>query len=142
MSPKGVLGNMKGKTMLSITAIYGALIALIYLSLTIRVIAMRQSLQISLGDKDNPAIRQRIRSHANFAEYAPMGIILVALVELNGGATGVVHLFGLMVLLGRVSHAAAFWKHPMVFPLRKLGMLLTMAQLGLAALWLLINAVL
>ncbi|KJZ19814.1 MAPEG family protein [Loktanella sp. S4079] len=127
--------------MLSITAIYAAFISLIYLTLTIRVIAMRRALKISLGDKDNPAIRQRIRSHANFAEYAPMGIILVAIIELNGGAAWIVHLFGLMVLLGRASHAAAFWKHPMNFPLRQLGMLLTMGQLGLAAIWLLLTAV-
>ncbi|WP_394178056.1 MAPEG family protein [Yoonia maritima] len=126
--------------MLPITAIYGALTALVYLTLTIRVIGQRRALKISLGDKDNPAMRQHIRAHANCAEYAPMGIILLGLVELNGAATWLVHLLGLMVILGRVAHAAAFWKHPMSFPLRQLGMLLTMVQLALASLVILISA--
>ncbi|MFQ1702101.1 MAPEG family protein [Loktanella agnita] len=126
--------------MLIITAPYAAIVALLYLILTIRVIAYRRAKRISLGDKDDPAMRQRIRAHANCAEYAPIGIIMLALVELNGGAAWAVHLLGAMLLLGRIAHAAAFWRHPMNFKLRVAGMLLSMIMIALSAFWLLFAA--
>ena len=121
----------------TITAIYASVLALLYIWLSTRVIGYRRSNRISLGDKNDPELRQRIRAHSNCAEYAPIGVILLLLLELQGLPALAVHASGLCLLIGRAAHAIGLQPHPMNFGLRTIGMALTLTQLAGSALVLL-----
>ena len=119
---------------LTITPLYGGLIGLLLVMLSARVILRRRAARISVGDGDDTDLRKRMRTQANCAEYAPIGLILLAMAELQGAPSWVVHLLGLMLLAGRFVHAYGFGVTPQVMPLRQLGMVLTFLMLILAAL--------
>ncbi len=119
---------------LTITPLYGGLIGLLLVTLSLRVIGLRRSAKVSVGDGEDKDLRKRIRVQANCAEYAPLGLILLAMAELQGAPGWVVHLLGLMLVLGRMAHAYGFGSTPQIIPLRVGGMLVTFAMLILAAL--------
>lgn len=92
-----------------ITLLYGGALALVFLVLSIRVIQGRSGKGgPSLGDGGDLMLQRRIRGHANFAEYVPISLILIALLEASGSAAWVVHALGASLLLGRVLHGYAF----------------------------------
>ena len=128
--------------MLAITALYAGFIALLFLILTFRVILYRRDQGISLGDKGDKEMFKRIRVQANCAEYAPIGLILLALVEAQGAPALAVHALGLMLLIGRVMHGYGLSASPVVIWMRIGGMLLTTLMIGFAALGLIAHAVL
>ncbi|MBD3663775.1 MAPEG family protein [Sulfitobacter aestuariivivens] len=125
---------------LFVTPIYAALLILLFLVLSWRVIMYRRANLISLGDNDDKNLRKRMRAQANFVEYTPIGLILLLLVELQGAPTIALHLLGLSLLLGRVLHAYGFASTPQKILLRQGGMVLTLAMLLLGALGLLAHA--
>ena len=114
--------------MTPITLFYAGLLALWFVILTARVILVRRSEGVSLGDGDNKVLARRIRGHANFAEYVPITLVVLGFFEMSGGATWAVHAVGLMLLAGRLLHgyAFSFTNHS---PLRVPGMMLTLFSL-------------
>ena len=60
-----------------ITGLYGALIALVFLALSARVIMYRRANQLGLGDHGDKSLMKRMRAQANCAEYAPFGLLLM-----------------------------------------------------------------
>ncbi|MCH2163290.1 MAG: MAPEG family protein [Marinovum sp.] len=126
--------------MFAITSIYAAFLALLFIALSFRVIAYRRSNKISLGDEGNKSLMKRMRAHANCAEYVPMGLIVLALVEAQEAPSVAVHALGLLLLIGRVMHGYGFSASPPIMFLRVWGMILTFTMLALAAIALLILA--
>ncbi|WP_420862991.1 MAPEG family protein [Algirhabdus cladophorae] len=126
--------------MLEITALYAALLTFILLWLAARVIIYRRKNRISLGDNGNNSLLKRMRAHSNFVEYAPFGVVLLALVELQGSPAFVVHGLGLMLLVGRGLHAYGFSASPPSMRLRVGGTLLTLTMLLLSAIGLLAHS--
>ncbi|QUJ75135.1 MAPEG family protein [Sulfitobacter albidus] len=125
---------------LTLTALYAALLTLLYLSLVVRVIRYRRAHLISLGDTGDKALLKRIRVQANAAEYIPLGIVLIALAEAQGAPGFVVHAMGVSLLAGRAMHAFGMSQTPQVMKWRVGGMALTLLMLGLSALGLLGHA--
>ena len=119
---------------LTITPIYAGLIGLLFVWLSLRVIGRRQAARVSVGDGEDKELIKRIRAHSNCAEYAPLALLLLAMAELQGAPGWVVHLLGLALLAGRVSHAVGFGRTPQIVALRKAGMLLTFGVIAMAAL--------
>jgi uncharacterized protein len=109
-----------------ITALYAAALALIYVGLSGFVILGRYKHKASLGDAGDTHMQKRIRIHGNFAEYVPMGLILMILIEQTGYAPFAVHLMGSLLLAGRVAHA---WGLLCGTFGRQLGMVLTFTML-------------
>lgn len=64
-----------------VTMVTAALCGLLYVWLSWRVVQVRQSAKVSLGDGGDARLLQRIRAHANFAEYVPICLILIFAVE-------------------------------------------------------------
>ncbi len=120
--------------MLTITPIYAALIAFLYVALCLNVIRCRRREKISVGDHDNKAMIKAMRTQANCAEYAPFGLLLIAMVELQGAGGWLVNLLGLMLLAGRLLHAYGFGRTPQTIILRQIGMGLTFLAILIAAL--------
>ena len=84
-----------------ITALYAALLAPLFVLLAIRVIAARRSARVPVGDGGDAELRRRMRVHANFAEYVPFALLLMALAESLGITPWLIHVLGLALLGSR-----------------------------------------
>ncbi len=124
---------------MTITPLYAGILSLIFVYLSFRVIGMRRTAHVSLGDGGNPLLVRRLRVHGNFAEYVPLTLILMLLLELQGKPDWLVHGVGLALLCGRLIHAVGVAREPENYKIRTVGMGLTfgalitgaMANLGL-----------
>ena len=114
-----------------VTTIYAGLLALLIVWLSLRVIGLRRSRRIRLGDGGDPELQGAIRAQANATEYIPLSIVLLFLLEMSGGHAALLHAGGLAILAGRVLHARGLLADNLRF--RVLGMQFTLfAIIGLA----------
>lgn len=121
---------------MSITLLYAGLLGLWFLVLSLRVIKGRG--RVSLGDGGDPHMLRVIRGHGNFAEYTPLLLILMALLEYQGLAEAWLHTLGLATLLGRLLHGYALSFHDNFPPGRIIGTVLTLLSLlagSVLAIW-------
>ena len=88
-----------------ITLLIVSLHVLLYLLLSLRVVLRRKSSRIGIGTGGDAALALRVRVHANFAEYVPLALLLLALLELSGTVAWFVWACGVILLLARVLHA-------------------------------------
>ena len=116
-----------------ITALYAGPLALLLLVLSARVITYRRSNKLGLGDHGDKSLLKRMRAQANCAEYVPIGVLLMLLVELQDAPTLLVHLIGVLLLAGRLMHGFGFSASPPRMNLRVGGMMLTLVSIALAA---------
>ena len=116
-----------------ITALYAGALALLFVLLSVRVIAVRQKARVALGDGGDALLARRIRVQANFAEYVPLALILVGLCESLAAPGLLVHGLGLALLLGRASHAWGMSQAEEVLAFRSVGMVLTFGVLLVGA---------
>jgi uncharacterized membrane protein YecN with MAPEG domain len=112
----------------------GAL-GLIYIALAFRVIAFRFKHRVSLGDGGNPALLQRIRSHGNFAEYVPLLLILMGLIEQSGGSKTVLMWSGALLIVSRVLHVVGVEYHRSPNPFRVFGVAVTFFMIISGSIW-------
>lgn len=117
-----------------ITGLYAALLALLFVVLSVAVIKRRRQFQVALGTGGHSAIERATRVHANFAEYTPMALLLLFLAETNGLAPAWLHLLGGMLVIGRLSHAYGVSKTIEPLKYRVFGMVLTFSVIVLSAL--------
>jgi uncharacterized protein len=94
--------------MLEITGFYVAILAFIYVKLTLNVIRLRRSHKVKIGHKNHKDLEQAIRAHANFNEFVPLGIILLACLELNHVHKIIIAILGGLLFIGRFLHAKSF----------------------------------
>lgn len=93
---------------MTITLLYGGLLAIVFLLLSARVVQGRGKDGVSLGDGGQPDLLRRIRGHANFAEYVPLQLLLLALLEMNAALPGwALHGLGAALLVSRLLHGIA-----------------------------------
>ena len=119
----------------AITALYGAILALIVIALAINVTAHRVKLRVPLGDGGNAQMRRMIRLHGNAAEYIPLALVLMAIYELNGGWHLGLHIVGIALVAGRLLQTAGMWTTDMPNIGRQIGQSLTwLSLIALAAL--------
>lgn len=71
-----------------------------------------------------------MRAQANFAEYAPTFLIMLALAEAQGLPAWHSHAFGALFWAGRVSHFAGFRTSDARSVFRVAGMALTFIPIG------------
>ena len=96
----------------TITGFYLALLALLYLVLGLQVSRLRRGHRVVFGDGDNIKLRSAIRAHANFAEYVPLIVLMVAVLEMSGLAPLRVHLLMALLLLARLLHPLGMYVGP------------------------------
>lgn len=121
--------------MLTITPLYAGLLGLWYLLLSARVVRGRMRQKISLGDGGDPAMNRRIRGHANFAEYVPLILLMMGMLELGGvTAAWVLHALGLGLLIARLAHGIALSFSHYWMAGRMLGAALSFIVLAVASL--------
>jgi uncharacterized membrane protein YecN with MAPEG domain len=88
-----------------ITPLYAALAAVILIVLALRVIGARRGHSVAIGDGADEDLARRIRAHGNFAEYTPLALVLILLLELGGAPAWQLHPLGAALILGRIVHA-------------------------------------
>jgi len=123
-----------------ILPLYAALLGILFFYLSVRTIGLRRKLQIGIGANDNPEMLRAMRVHANFAEYAPLVLLLIALAELQAAPALLVHALGLCLLTGRLLHAYGVSQAKEKFAFRITGMVLTFTALLTSSAWLVYKA--
>lgn len=88
-----------------IAGFYVALGALLMLALAIRVMWMRNTHDVGLGSGGDVDLERAIRVHANAVEYLPIALLLLVLLAIEQTRPGLLHLFGIVLIVGRVLHA-------------------------------------
>jgi uncharacterized membrane protein YecN with MAPEG domain len=124
---------------MTVVPVYAALLAFVFLALSVGVIRLRQSRKIGIGTGGDRDLERAMRVHSNFAEYVPLALLLLAMAELQGASRIVLHVLGALLLIGRCAHAWGLSKA--IFQLRSVGVVLTFGVIAAAALILLKFAV-
>ena len=91
-------------TTLPITLTIAGACALISIWLGLRVSHLRRTHKVSIGDAGNPAVITRMRAHANFAEYTPLFLILLGLIEASEGSQTWLWIVAILFVLARLAH--------------------------------------
>ena len=110
-----------------VITLYAGLLGFIYVGLTFFTIKGRFKHRVGLGDGGNEDMARRIRMHGNFAEYVPMALILIFLVELSDFSEALIHGLGMALVLGRVLHAMGVYNVAPINKARQIGMVLTLS---------------
>ena len=119
-------------TTLPITLTIAAAAAIINVWLAVRVSQLRVRHKVSIGDDGNDQIRCRMRAHANFVEYTPLFLVLLAAVELARGSATWLWAVAILYILARLLHPFGM-DRPAPNILRMTGTVVTWAVLlGLA----------
>ena len=117
-----------------ITALYASLLVPLFLLLASRVIRARRGARVAVGDGGDAVLMRRMRVHANFAEYVPFALLLLALAESLGTNVLVLHGLGIVLLAGRIAHAFGMSQPAEMFAFRVAGVVTTLGMMGVAAL--------
>jgi uncharacterized membrane protein YecN with MAPEG domain len=93
-----------------VTAFYAGLIGLLLLAAAVPISRLRHSRGISLGDGGDKDLARAIRAHANLVEWGVPAIILLLVAELCRASPVLLHLCGLVLVVGRLLHALGMWR--------------------------------
>jgi uncharacterized membrane protein YecN with MAPEG domain len=115
--------------MLIVTSIIASLLAIIFIKLSLAVIGLRRRNKVGLGSGGHEDLERAIRAQGNFSEYVPLGLILIACLELNGAPWLAPALTGISLIVGRLIHAKGINEPPPNFSNRVLGMKFTLYTL-------------
>ena len=108
-----------------ITPLYAGLLTFVFVALSVRVIGARRSGRVALGDGGVSSVLRCMRVHGNFAEYVPLALILMLVLELQNAPAVVLHTLGMALLGGRMIHAFGVSQDPEPMRLRVAGMATT-----------------
>lgn len=108
---------------LPITAIYAGILAIFALVLSFKAGSLRGKTGISVlyGEPQNLELAEKARAHQNFLEYVPMVVILMGIIELNGGGATFLHAVGALLVVARIAHAVGLKHDNMAHPGRLIG---------------------
>ena len=118
-----------------ICALYAGILGLMYCALSGRIMLwrfMNADAVVAGGQADETKLGM-IRAHANFFEFVPLALILIAIAEQGRVAPVWIHLLGGGLVVARLAHAIGVSRTPGVSLGRRVGAGLTMLVLGAAS---------
>ncbi|MBH79111.1 MAG: hypothetical protein CMQ49_01210 [Gammaproteobacteria bacterium] len=93
--------------LLPITALYAGLIGIMAIVLGLLSGFTRSRTGVSLGaDSNNPEQLLASRRHGNLIEWAPIFLLLLGVLELNGSSGTLIHALGAVFVVSRLLHAS------------------------------------
>ncbi|GEO98003.1 MAPEG family protein [Methylobacterium haplocladii] len=122
------------------TAFFAGLLGLLFVGLSVWVVAGRVSDDVLFGSGDNP-LQKRIRSHGNFSEFVPFALLLIAFLEAGGTKHWIVQALLVVLLIGRILHPFGMFapkNSPQQFACRGGGIISTLLVLLISAVLLLV----
>lgn len=117
-----------------ITILYAGILGIMALVLGAMAGIYRGNAGISFGDGGDEQLLIRMRRHANFVENAPLALILIGLLEMQGVTTVAIHALGAAVVLGRGLHAFAY-AEGVTSVVRGIGAGITALSIAVASIW-------
>ena len=120
-----------------ITLTVAALCGIIFFVLTMRVSQVRIASKVSMGDGGDPLLLARIRAHANFAEFVPLCLILLGLVEHYAERNLWLGGLGIALVIARILHPIGMAMPSPNAP-RAIGAMLTAVVLIALSVWALV----
>lgn len=88
-----------------VTILYAGLLGLLSLILSALSGRLRGKVGASIGDGGNKEMLLSMRRHANFVEYVPLALLLIALLEMNAVSSTAIHTLGAALVVCRIAHA-------------------------------------
>ena len=123
-----------------VTLMYAAILAVIFVGLSVRVIKHRFSTKAILGDGGHSNLNIAIRAHGNFTEYVPLTLILIAGVEGLGYSSTIIHVLGISLVVARGAHVFGLSAKNSVGAGRSVGIIATLLILVSSAVMILIRS--
>ena len=120
-----------------VTPFYAAILAFIFVALSVKTLLLRRKLKIGIGTGDNEEMLRAMRVHSNFIEYTPFALLLSLMIELLRGSIILVHIVCLLLLIGRLIHAYGVSRLAENYRFRVVGMAFTFTSICTSALILL-----
>ena len=90
---------------MEIPLLYTSLITIFAIFLALRNGVIRGKTKTMLGDGGSSELLQSMRAHGNLMEHAPIALILLLLLEMQGVVDWKLHLIGSTFFLCRILHA-------------------------------------
>ncbi len=122
-------------------ALWVGLNLILLLVLSVLVVRLRQKHKIALGDEGIPELARAIRAFGNATEYVPAGLIAITVLALNEDSGLAVHIVGLLLFAGRLTHAVGLSNSGGTSLPRAIGIVLTWLAYVFAAVALLFYAI-
>jgi uncharacterized protein len=119
----------------TISLLYAGILGLIAIGVSFPAGRLRGTTNIALGDGGNRELLLAMRRHANFAEWVPIALILIVLLELNHVPGSVIHVLGAVLVIARLIHAFGLRPDTMKAPGRFVGAMATMLVVLVSSLW-------
>lgn len=120
-----------------ITIMTTGVLGLIFFVHSIRTIKGRVQTKTNLGDGGLDLMARRIRIHGNFAEYVPLLLFILMLLETKNAHPLFITGFAIAVVAGRLFHAYGLYSKETPGWARVCGMQLTLWPLLLGSIYLL-----
>lgn len=116
-----------------ITTLYAAILAFIYVGLSLYVILGRWKYKIGLGDGGQKDLARRVRMHGNFAEYVPLALLLLFFLDHLRYSPAIIHLLGIVLVVARLAHAQGLYSSDFASVGRSVGMVGTLSVILIMA---------
>lgn len=122
-----------------VTPIYAALLAIIFIFLTFRVIKLRRGKGIGIGHEGDELLLRAITTHTHFIEFVPLSLLLLFFLEYLTQATILVHILGVILIISRILHAYGVSQIKENYRFRVFGMILNIGVILSASIRILIS---
>lgn len=116
-----------------VTVLYAGLNGLLVLLMAAGVMRQRMRARVQFGSGGDAALERAQRALANWAEYVPLVLILMGLLELQHTSFYLLHALGIALTVGRVLHAWGLSRHSGRSFGRGAGIMLTWVALLVAS---------
>ena len=93
----------------SVTLLYGSLCTLLVAALGMNVSRVRVAQKVFVGGTPDANLTRFIRAHGNAAEWAPLQILMLLMLELTGAGSMALHVAGGAILFSRLLHAGGIY---------------------------------
>ena len=123
----------------SITALYAGILGLMAIAVGFAAGSLRGKKGISVGDGGDKDMLLAMRRHGNFAEWVPITLIVIALLEMNGGPATAIHALAGGLVVARIAHAFGLKADTMESVGRLIGAAGTALILVVASIWLIVQ---
>jgi uncharacterized membrane protein YecN with MAPEG domain len=110
---------------MAIIGLYAGILGLVLLVLSYKVVSLRKTHKVGIGDGEFSDLQQAIRTQANFIEYVPFCLILLTIIATMPISPYYLHLSGSVLVLARILHAMGLLKESGYSRHRYWGTLLT-----------------
>lgn len=114
---------------LPVTSLYAGLATLLIIGLAARIPPMRRRYRVGIHSGQNETLARAIRVHGNAVENVPLGLLLLALLELQDVSATLLYVTGGVLMAGRLIHAWGLGRSAAYSPGRFWGTVLTWLSL-------------